>query len=97
MLGAGQGQPNRVEALSSLAVPRALRSLREMGESEDLKECVLYSDAFFPFADSIVEAHRAGIRFIVQPGGSKRDDEVIKACDELGVSMGFTGMRHFNH
>ena len=55
------------------------------------------SDAFFPFADTVQESARLGIRFIVQPGGSVKDDEVIAAADELGVAMVFTGMRHFLH
>jgi phosphoribosylaminoimidazolecarboxamide formyltransferase/IMP cyclohydrolase len=58
---------------------------------------VLASDAFFPFSDSIELAARAGIRAIVQPGGSKRDAEVIAAANELGVAMVFTGIRHFRH
>jgi phosphoribosylaminoimidazolecarboxamide formyltransferase/IMP cyclohydrolase len=60
-------------------------------------ECVLVSDAFFPFADNIEHASAAGIRFIVQPGGSKKDEEVIAACDQYGIAMAFTGMRHFRH
>ena len=59
--------------------------------------CVLVSDAFFPFADNIEHASAAGIRFIVQPGGSKKDEEVIAACDQYGIAMAFTGMRHFRH
>jgi phosphoribosylaminoimidazolecarboxamide formyltransferase/IMP cyclohydrolase len=55
------------------------------------------SDAFFPFADSIKEAKEAGVKAIIQPGGSIRDDEVIKACNEANIAMIFTGMRHFKH
>ena len=58
---------------------------------------VLASDAFFPFADGPQLAFEAGVRAIVQPGGSKRDDEVIAAADEHGLAMVFTGMRHFRH
>jgi phosphoribosylaminoimidazolecarboxamide formyltransferase/IMP cyclohydrolase len=58
---------------------------------------VLASDAFFPFEDSIHRAHDAGIAAIIQPGGSRRDDEVIAACDEAGVAMVLTGRRHFRH
>jgi phosphoribosylaminoimidazolecarboxamide formyltransferase/IMP cyclohydrolase len=90
MIGAGQGQPNRVESLEKLAIPRAK-------EKDNLEKAVLYSDAFFPFRDSIEMAHSHGVKYIVQPGGSKRDQEVVDACDEFGVSMIFTGMRHFNH
>ena len=55
------------------------------------------SDAFFPFDDTVRKAADLGIRYIVQPGGSVRDKEVIAAADELGVAMVFTGMRHFLH
>jgi phosphoribosylaminoimidazolecarboxamide formyltransferase/IMP cyclohydrolase len=55
------------------------------------------SDAFFPFSDGVEQAHKAGIVAIVQPGGSIRDDEVIKRVDELGMSMVFTGIRSFKH
>ena len=58
---------------------------------------VLFSDAFFPFKDGLVAAAELGIKYIVQPGGSKGDDDVIKAADEYGVSMVFTGIRHFRH
>jgi phosphoribosylaminoimidazolecarboxamide formyltransferase/IMP cyclohydrolase len=57
----------------------------------------LASDAFFPFRDGIDEAARAGIRTIIQPGGSKRDDEVIRAAEDHGISMVLTGIRHFRH
>ena len=59
--------------------------------------CVLGSDAFFPFPDSIHRAKEAGITAIIQPGGSKKDDEVIAACNEHGLPMIFTGRRHFKH
>ena len=49
------------------------------------------------FADNIEQASAAGIRYIVQPGGSKKDEEVISACDQYGIAMAFTGMRHFRH
>ena len=62
-----------------------------------MEESVLISDAFFPFRDSIEEANKYGIKYIVEPGGSIRDDEVIKACDEFGIAMVFTGKRHFKH
>jgi phosphoribosylaminoimidazolecarboxamide formyltransferase/IMP cyclohydrolase len=55
------------------------------------------SDAFFPFRDGIDSAAAAGITAVIQPGGSMRDDEVIKAADEAGMAMMFTGMRHFRH
>ena len=62
-----------------------------------MAESVMASDAFFPFPDTVRESAALGIRYIVQPGGSVRDDEVIAAADELGVAMVFTGMRHFLH
>lgn len=58
---------------------------------------ILSSDAFFPFPDSIHRAAEAGIAAIIQPGGSKNDDEVIAACNEVGIPMIFTGRRHFKH
>ena len=61
------------------------------------KGSVLASDAFFPFADGLLVAIEAGATAVIQPGGSVRDDEVIKAADEHGVAMVFTGTRHFRH
>ncbi|NQT64974.1 MAG: bifunctional phosphoribosylaminoimidazolecarboxamide formyltransferase/IMP cyclohydrolase PurH, partial [FCB group bacterium] len=54
-------------------------------------------DAFFPFPDNVITAAQAGIKTIVQPGGSMRDKKVIKACDDLDIAMVFTGIRHFKH
>ena len=64
---------------------------------EELGKAVLVSDAFFPFADNVELAAEAGIKHVIQPGGSIRDKKVIKKCNELGVSMIFTGLRHFKH
>ncbi|HIE10224.1 MAG TPA: bifunctional phosphoribosylaminoimidazolecarboxamide formyltransferase/IMP cyclohydrolase [Kiritimatiellae bacterium] len=109
LLGMGAGQPNRVDAVRKLALPRALENIGHMYEADAygsspqefanriMREAVLVSDAFFPFADSIEHAAQAGIRYIVQPGGSRRDEEVIAACDRFGIAMVFTGMRHFLH
>ena len=58
---------------------------------------ILASDAFFPFPDSIHRAEEAGIAAIIQPGGSRRDPEVIEACNQFGIPMVFTGRRHFKH
>ncbi len=91
LAGAGMGQPNRLDSLKMLAAPRAKKS------GFDLKKVVLISDAFFPFRDSIEVAHEVGIKYIVQPGGSIRDEEVICACDEFNMAMLFTGHRHFRH
>ncbi len=110
MLGMGAGQPNRVDAVKKLAVTKAQDNIElmykdsaEYGKSpkefaeEIMAESVLVSDAFFPFPDNIHNAAQSGIRFIVEPGGSKRDEEVISACDQYGIAMVFTGMRHFKH
>ena len=91
LVGAGQGQPNRVEALQRLAVPRASQLTKDLGE------CVMVSDAFFPFRDTVDAAFEAGIRTIIQPGGSLKDGDSIAACDEHGMVMAFTGTRHFKH
>lgn len=88
LVGAGMGQPNRIDSLRMLAAPRA-----EGFQGEKL----LVSDAFFPFADIIEIARDCGISSILQPGGSIRDDEVIQACDAAGIAMAFTGVRHFRH
>ena len=74
------------------AVQIALQKASEMAA-----DSVLASDAFFPFADSIAQAERAGIQAIIQPGGSRRDDEVIAACNIHKIPMIFTGTRHFKH
>lgn len=110
LLGMGAGQPNRVDSLCKLAVPRAEENINRMIEANQsygespavfrdkiIGECVLVSDAFFPFPDSIDCAANAGIRMIIQPGGSKKDEDVIAACDKYGIAMAFTGMRHFYH
>lgn len=85
--GVGAGQMNRVGSVR-LALEQA---------GEHARGAVLASDAFFPFPDSIDLAAQAGIRAIVQPGGSKKDPEVIAAANETGVAMVFTGIRHFRH
>jgi len=62
-----------------------------------VKGCVMASDAFFPFRDGLDAAAQAGITAVIQPGGSIRDAEVVKAADEHGLAMILTGMRHFRH
>ena len=89
-LGIGAGQMSRVDAVR-IAVEKA----RELGHS--LEGAVLASDAFFPFADGPQLALDAGVAVLVQPGGSKRDAEVIEAVDAAGAAMVFTGRRHFRH
>ena len=63
----------------------------------EVKGCVMASDAFFPFRDNVDRAAEAGVTAIIQPGGSVRDEEVIKAADEHKIAMVFTGIRHFRH
>lgn len=87
LLGVGAGQMNRVGS--------AKIALEQAGEKA--KGAVLASDAFFPFRDTVDQAAKAGIAAIIQPGGSVKDDESIKAVDEYGMVMLFTGMRHFKH
>ncbi len=89
-IGVGTGQPNRVDS-SRIAAQKA----EQFGHN--LSGSVVASDAFFPFADGVEEAARAGATAVIQPGGSIRDDEVIKKADELGIAMIFTGVRHFRH
>src|SRR5206468_12729451 len=87
VVGVGAGQMSRVDSVQ-IAVRKA---------GERVRGAVLASDAFFPFRDSVDEAARAGVTAVVQPGGSVRDDEVIQAANEHGISMIFTGLRHFKH
>jgi phosphoribosylaminoimidazolecarboxamide formyltransferase/IMP cyclohydrolase len=65
--------------------------------SDRVEGSVMASDAFFPFPDSIERAAAAGVKAVIQPGGSKKDDEVIAACNRFKVPMVFTGTRHFRH
>ncbi len=87
LVGVGAGQMNRVES-GQIAFKMA---------GEKAKGAAMGSDAFFPFPDNVVNAAKAGVACIVQPGGSKKDDEVIAAADEAGIAMVFTGKRHFKH
>jgi len=86
-LGIGAGQMSRVDSVR-LAVEKA---------QAPLEGSVLASDAFFPFADGPQLAIDAGVRAIIQPGGSRRDDEVVAAADDAGIAMVFTSRRHFRH
>ena len=90
MVAVGMGMTSRVDAAKS-----AINKAKDMGL--DLKGCVLASEAFFPFKDSIEEAHKVGVSAIIEPGGSIRDNEVIECANELGISLYFTGVRHFLH
>jgi len=86
-MGMGAGQPNRVTSVHL--------ALRVAGNKS--RGSVLGSDAFFPFPDGIELAASGGVTAIIQPGGSIRDAEVIKACDKNNMAMVFTGVRHFRH
>ena len=74
-----------------------IAGLKAADENLETTGSVMASDAFFPFRDGIDAAAAAGICAVIEPGGSVRDDEVIKAADEHGIAMLFTGMRHFRH
>ena len=89
-LAIGAGQMSRVDSARI-----GVRKAEDAGLS--LVGSVMASDAFFPFRDGIDHAAEAGVRAIIQPGGSMRDDEVIAAADEHGIAMVFTGRRHFRH
>ena len=91
VISSGVGQPNRLDCI------RLLAGVRAKEKNENLADTVLVSDAFFPFRDSIEAANELGVKYIVQPGGSVRDQEVIQACNEFGIAMNFTGRRHFRH
>ncbi|MCK5146634.1 bifunctional phosphoribosylaminoimidazolecarboxamide formyltransferase/IMP cyclohydrolase [bacterium] len=109
VMGMGAGQPNRIDSMRKLAVTKAVENLEieynagkfniPMAQyvRESMAAMVLASDAFFPFDDTVRAAAEAGIKYIVQPGGSKRDDDSIAACNELNVAMAMTGLRHFKH
>ncbi len=89
-IGIGAGQMSRVYSAKIAAIKAHDENLEVAGS-------VMASDAFFPFRDAIDAAHENGITAIIQPGGSKNDDEIIAAVDEFEISMVFTGMRHFRH
>jgi phosphoribosylaminoimidazolecarboxamide formyltransferase/IMP cyclohydrolase len=90
LCASGIGQTSRIDALR-----QAIAKAHSFGF--DLKGAVMASDAFFPFADSVEIAHEAGISTVIQPGGSVRDQDSIDYCNDHGVSMVFTGIRHFKH
>lgn len=90
ILGAGYGQTSRVDALK-----QAIQKAKDMGF--ELKGAVMASDAFFPFNDCVKIAHEEGISAVIQPGGSVRDQDSIDYCNENGLAMVMTGVRHFRH
>lgn len=87
MVGFGCGQTSRVDAVEN-AVKKA---------GDRAQGGVLASDAFFPMPDGVEAAVKAGVKAIIQPGGSKRDEDAIKAADDAGIAMVMTGIRHFRH
>ena len=87
LVGVGAGQMSRLDSVR-IAVEKA---------GDAARGSVLASDAFFPFRDGPDAAAAAGVTAIIQPGGSRRDDETIAACDEHGMAMILTGRRHFRH
>lgn len=89
-LGIGGGQPSRVDS-TRIAIMKAKQFEKNLNGS------VVASDAFFPFPDGVIELAKAGASCVIQPGGSVRDDEVIKAANENGLAMVFSGIRHFKH
>jgi len=90
-IGIGAGQPSRLDSCK-IAVQKA-----KLFQKNKIKNSIAASDAFFPFADGIKSLIKAGVKIIVQPGGSIRDQEVIDAANKAKVKMVFTNMRHFNH
>jgi len=90
LIGCGMGQTSRVDAMK-----HAIAKAKAFGFST--AGAVMASDAFFPFADSVEIAHEAGITAVIQPGGSIRDADSVKFCDEHDMAMVFTGIRHFKH
>ena len=96
-VGIGAGQMSRVDS-ARIAAIKAAEAASAAGLPESLaKGSVVASDAFFPFADGLLAAADAGATAVIQPGGSLRDSDVIKAADEKGLAMVFTGVRHFRH
>jgi phosphoribosylaminoimidazolecarboxamide formyltransferase/IMP cyclohydrolase len=89
-IGVGAGQMSRVYSAK-------IAGIKAQDENLQVEGCVMASDAFFPFRDGIDAAAAAGIKAVIQPGGSMRDNEVIAAANEHGIAMVFTGMRHFKH
>jgi phosphoribosylaminoimidazolecarboxamide formyltransferase/IMP cyclohydrolase len=90
LVGSGTGQTSRVDALRQAIAKAEAFEL-------PLEGAVMASDAFFPFADSVEIADKAGIRAVIQPGGSIRDTDSIDYCNAHNMSMVFTGIRHFKH
>ena len=90
-IGIGAGQPSRLDSCK-IAAQKAKRF-----QPYKIKNAVAASDAFFPFADGIKTLIKSGVKIIIQPGGSVKDQEVIEAANRAKIKMVFTGIRHFNH
>ena len=95
LVGIGAGQPNRLNSIR-LALEKTVASLQVEGKNR-MEDVILFSDAFLPFEDNVELSNKYGIKVIVQPGGSIRDKQIIEKCNQLGISMIFTGIRHFKH
>jgi phosphoribosylaminoimidazolecarboxamide formyltransferase/IMP cyclohydrolase len=95
--GIGAGQMSRVDS-ARIAAAKAREAAKKAGWPEPMtKGSSAASDAFFPFPDGLLVVAEAGATSVIQPGGSIKDDEVIKAADEAGLAMALTGIRHFKH
>jgi phosphoribosylaminoimidazolecarboxamide formyltransferase/IMP cyclohydrolase len=92
LLASGTGQTSRVDALQQ-AIAKASRFFKP----DTLNGAVMASDAFFPFPDCVEIAHKAGIKAIIQPGGSVKDQDSVDYCNLHGIAMVMTGVRHFKH
>ena len=90
LIAAGTGQTSRVDALQ-----QAIHKAKSFGMS--LEDAVMASDAFFPFPDCVEIAYQEGITAVIQPGGSVKDDLSVQYCDQHGMAMVMTGIRHFKH
>ena len=90
-IGIGGGQPSRLDSCK-IAIQKA-----KQFQPSKIKNSIAASDAFFPFADGINTLMKAGVKIIIQPGGSIRDQEIINAANKAKIKMLFTGIRHFNH
>jgi phosphoribosylaminoimidazolecarboxamide formyltransferase/IMP cyclohydrolase len=93
-VGIGAGQMSRIDSLN--IANEKMKAIKH-GLDESNNPLFLASDAFFPFNDVVLAAAKLGVKAIIQPGGSIRDEDSIKACDENGMAMVFTGARHFRH
>ena len=90
-IGIGAGQPSRLDSCK-IAIQKAKKF-----QKNRIKNCIAASDAFFPFEDGVKELIKAGVKIIVQPGGSIRDDEIIRVANKAKIKMILTGTCHFNH